>query len=251
MIKLFRFYLCFSILLFMGASCGESEQVKEYYKNGEVKSKVVKTGNEQNYFGYYENGRIMSEGKLVDSSRAGVWIYYNEGGTKKAQGYYSNGLKEGIWTYNIDDSVYKINWEVYSNSLLRMNVPNGWILKENIDKFIPVAGFSDSSKDGANFNLVLIDKNNKVIDSVINEAFRKSSQQGYSQIISIEEVTVNNIKGKEVIERITLSNKNWISVQYFLEQGSTIYLLSFFINENKLAVYKDVVKEIAYSFMLK
>lgn len=238
--------LCITII-----GCKSRVKNQSYYSNGSVKSEIIADKGKVKYIEYYENGHIKSDGQLLGSNRIGKWIYYDESDRIKAEGEYENGLKKGIWSYNIADSSYTVDWSVYLSRPIRINIPVGWVLKEDLAPFIPLAGFSDSINWKANFNIVLLNSSGKSIDSVINETIEKNKERTTLEVLAIRDIEINTLKGKEVTEHLLMDTGNLTLIQYFLREGDTVYLLSFFANENVYVNYKELLKEMAYSFNVK
>lgn len=239
------------LLLPLVFACETKRYLKEYYENGALKKELIATKAKIQCLTYYENGKLESEGELLpDGHRVGNWKYYHNDGKLKAAGEYNDGLKEGSWSYNIGDSSYSINWSAYVNRPVRVNVPENWVLKEQLAPNIPLAGFSDSINSVANFNIVIMNKEGKSLDSVISEAIRTGRESlAYDiTVLSTEEVEINETKGKVVTTRLLAENKRLIVIQYFLGQLDLVYLVSFFVNADKEAVYETLLKEIAFSF---
>ncbi|MGO4292591.1 toxin-antitoxin system YwqK family antitoxin [Chitinophaga sp. RAB17] len=238
------------IALYMVAvSCRGKSKDQLYYSNGKIKSEIIVDRGNAKYIEYYENGHTKSAGVLISQGfRVGKWTYYNEDGTVKAEGNYDEGLKKGIWRYNINDSSYTVDWSIYLNRPLKVNTPGNWILKEHLAPFVPLAGFSDSLSWNASFNIAVLTRNGKNINSVINETIEKSKVHAIVEVLSTDDVEINALKGKEVTQHFLVDKANLIAVQYFLEQGDTVYLVSFFVNENSYNRYKELIKEMAYSF---
>lgn len=232
-------------------ACESKRYSKEYYENGALKRELITTKAKIQCLTYYENGKLESEGELLaDGLRVGNWRYYHNDGKLKAAGEYNDGLKEGSWRYSIGDSSYSINWSAYVNRPVRVNVPENWVLKEQLAPNIPLAGFSDSINSVANFNIVILNKEGKSLDSVISETIRAGRESlAYDiTVLSTKEIKINETKGKVVRMRILAENKRLMVMQYFLDRSDLIYQISFFVNADKEAVYETLMKEIAFSF---
>ena len=82
------------------------------------------------------------------------------------------------------------------------------------------------------------------------ETIRKYNEHGSTWTLSMKNVEINKIKGTALIQRLLLEKESLIIILYYLEYKETLYLLTFFMKGNKRPEYKDLVKEIAYSFTL-
>ncbi|MBF2709605.1 toxin-antitoxin system YwqK family antitoxin [Flavobacterium soyangense] len=57
---------------------------------------------------YFGNGKIKSEGWLIEGQKVDYWLYYYENGDKKEEGHFANNKKSKWWIfYNIKDEVSK------------------------------------------------------------------------------------------------------------------------------------------------
>ncbi|SEW26964.1 MORN repeat variant [Chitinophaga sp. YR573] len=240
------------IIMLCTLCCNYNKEVKEYYESGEIKSRAIADKAHIKWIGYYKNGQIESQGELLNGIRIGNWTYYYENKTLKAQGYYDDGLKKGPWHYNNKDSTYQIEWDIFYNRVLKINVPADWVKKEQLGDNIPLAGFSPDSSSDANFNIMIFNYDHRNLDSVINENIRKArSNLGYKiEVLSLKEVDINNIKGKEVMQHVLAEGKDLTVLQYNLVHADSLYLVSFFVNKNKYSVYENLVKEVVSSFTL-
>lgn len=244
--------LRYMLLLTLVLGCQNVRHSKEYYGSGKIKTELTTADGKIKCLNYYENGKLESEGEvLANGYRVGAWTYYDDDGKLRASGNYFDGLKDGNWAYNIGDSSYSIKWRAYINRPIRVNVPENWFLKEQLAPNIPLAGFSDSTNSVANFNIVLMNKEGKSIDSVINEGIRTGREElSYDiEVLSIKEVEINEAKVKVVTQRLLKEHKRLIVTQYFLDQpDDTIYLIAFFVDERQQAGYETLIREIAFSF---
>lgn len=51
------------------------------------------------FVGYYENGKVKSEGQYVDGLEEGIWRDYYENGQLAAEGCYTKGKEQGYWQF--------------------------------------------------------------------------------------------------------------------------------------------------------
>lgn len=57
----------------------------------------VKDGLREGHCVEYLEGEKVAEGDYIEGARAGHWVFWRQGGTKRAEGNYSKGLKDGPW----------------------------------------------------------------------------------------------------------------------------------------------------------
>jgi antitoxin component YwqK of YwqJK toxin-antitoxin module len=105
MIKIFRYmiifnklkiYLFFIIILVFSNSFG---QIKNYEKN------------------YFENGKIESEGWVLDNQKVDYWFFYYENGNKKEEGHYANNKKTKWWRFYDNNEIILKKCQFYNDKL--------------------------------------------------------------------------------------------------------------------------------------
>ena len=48
---------------------------------------------------YYRNGELKSKGKYEKGKKTGKWVYYHQSGEKESEGVYKNDQKVKVWKY--------------------------------------------------------------------------------------------------------------------------------------------------------
>jgi len=71
----------------------------EYYADQSIKTHLsYQKGNEKSYLkNFYQNGKLKSEGWLINDKKGLFWIYYFENGETKSEGRYAQENKQGYW----------------------------------------------------------------------------------------------------------------------------------------------------------
>lgn len=67
--------------------------VGETYKNGQVKAIVQ----DSILISYFEDGSVKSQGKIINESMNGKWIFNKKGGSLQQIGHFEDGIKNGEW----------------------------------------------------------------------------------------------------------------------------------------------------------
>lgn len=105
--------VCCIILAVMALNSCKQEPiriVKDTYPDGSPKAVQYsdKPGSDNNEYilkTYYNNRKIMSEGKMIDGKMSGRWVYYFENGKKWSEGYFLDGIEEGKRTAYYDNGL--------------------------------------------------------------------------------------------------------------------------------------------------
>jgi len=233
------------------AACQNQQIVKKYYVGGALKSETITTNDKRIYKSYYESGKMESEGGIAkDGSRNGKWANYYPDGILWSTGNYSDDLKDGLWNYKKKDTAYSLFWTKYINRPLKLNLPQSWIIEDNPTSYAPLAVFSDSVDAAVSFSIVLMNDGNVSLDSAVIQSTNYFRSQFDVEQSQLSEVEINGLKGKKLLQYVTMDNKKVKSAQFFLIQDKTIYLLSFVIKPQEETFYNDVIKEIVESFNL-
>lgn len=100
----------------------DEELIINYYKNGQLKNKVITNSGIQEYNHYYDTGSLKHHGYYLNSTlnRIGKWIEYYEDGKIKREYNFSletPELKIGQWFW-WDESGHLIKSETYKNGNL-------------------------------------------------------------------------------------------------------------------------------------
>ena len=111
--------LIFLLLHQLSFSQTDTTSQKYYYPNGKISSEgLMLNGKPVGYWkAYYENGLLKSEGNRVNLELDGSWKFYNENGNISKDIHYSLGKKEGP-TLIYDDSARLVKIEEYKNDAL-------------------------------------------------------------------------------------------------------------------------------------
>ena len=100
---------------------GQSDTVRQsiHFDNGKISSEgFMVEGKPVGYWkSYFENGNLKSEGGRTGFELEGVWKFYNERGGISRIITYGNGRKNGF-TYIYNDSSVLIREEHYENDVL-------------------------------------------------------------------------------------------------------------------------------------
>lgn len=101
------FILAFFLAVF-ALSAADNERNLEYYKNGSVKSKVIKHENFSEVVKFYESGTVEeTEFYDLDKNRTGCWTRYYENGSIMATATFKNDKKDGDWkSYDSNGKLY-------------------------------------------------------------------------------------------------------------------------------------------------
>ncbi len=70
---------------------GSLEEIIAFNKKGEVIEKVTRSGKKLSFKSHFPNGRIYSEGTIMDDKKSGLWKYYDQYGNVKYTEKYRNG----------------------------------------------------------------------------------------------------------------------------------------------------------------
>jgi antitoxin component YwqK of YwqJK toxin-antitoxin module len=105
------------------------------YPSGNKKSEINYSANKKNgeYFEWFENGQINTNGKFINDNEIGTWVTYYETGKIKSQGDYKDNSMYGIWNYFNEDGTIEFV-EEYKNGSLESKKSKVDIEKENSQK---------------------------------------------------------------------------------------------------------------------
>ncbi|MDG2431139.1 hypothetical protein [Flavobacterium sp.] len=85
-------------------------------------SVCIHTAEKTYYKDYYENGKIKSEGWILDNQKVDYWFYYYENGKKKEEGHYNKNKKVQWWLY------YDANEIILKKAEFKNNIQEGLTL---------------------------------------------------------------------------------------------------------------------------
>lgn len=247
---------CLIALLNTMCSCQQKKEVnKTFFPDGKLESKIiVLSKDEAKYVSYYKTGRIASEGTLdKDLAKEGEWKFLSPDGVITSSGEYSDDLKIGIWNYKLKDTSFSIEWEKYINRPLKLNLPKGWIIYENITAYSPLTAYTDN--DSVNFklglNISIVEKGSGSLDSLALKGTQYFNNHFPSIRGTATDVVVNNIKAKKVIQYVMRGDKQIKTYRLYVPDGKMVYLLSLVLQEPEEEVfYNKVIEGIAESFQI-
>lgn len=247
---------CLTILLITSTSCQQKKEIKQtYFPDGKLESKIIVLSKEKGkYTSYYKTGSIASEGELDrDLAKEGDWKYFYPDGKIAAFGEYNDELRVGTWTYKLKDTAFIIEWETYINRPLKLNLPKGWIIHENIAQFAPLTVYTDD--DSVNFvlafNVSLVEKGNEPFDSLVVKGTQYFNKTFPPISGSVTDAIVNNIKAKKVIQYVWRGDKQIKTYRLYVPGDKVVYLLSFILQQpEKEFFYNKIMEEIASSFQI-
>ncbi len=117
----FLLFIGLSLLLFY--SCANGQVKKEYYENGDLKSKTcykndLKNGEEKVY---YPSGKLKSVYNYKDGVKEGPYFGYYENGKLYRNGNNLNGHIDGMYYEftNTGDTIFKV---LYSNNRTQLDI---------------------------------------------------------------------------------------------------------------------------------
>ena len=91
----------------------------------------------------HSNGRIESQGNMVDGKQTGLWTYWGPSGDKIASGQFISGLKEGEWTYWVN------NGQLQSQGIYKAGQRHGkWTFRYPDGQNMKNGRFVDGQPDG-------------------------------------------------------------------------------------------------------
>ena len=102
----------FALFIFGAFSCStdshhkiSTDKIVEHHGNGKIKLEKIpfkKDSTKFTYREYYESGRLLKKGTLLDSVVTDYWEYYYENGNLKQKGHYiiDDSLNNGSFTYS-------------------------------------------------------------------------------------------------------------------------------------------------------
>ncbi|MFP4466680.1 MAG: toxin-antitoxin system YwqK family antitoxin [Candidatus Goldiibacteriota bacterium] len=101
---------------------------KDVYGLLEIKDNEIV---DKEYRFYYPDSGLFSEGKIINGSREGYWVYYHTTGKKMAEGDYRNNVYENYWQF-YDPKGYKTDEIFFSGGNIVRVVETdafGWVKK--------------------------------------------------------------------------------------------------------------------------
>ncbi len=176
----------FSFFIFPASFSQDSVKINGYqkffYLNGKISSEgMMINGNPDGYWkSYFENGKLKSEGNRKHFELDSTWKFYNEEGKLILEVEYKNGKKNGLKTTNLDREIVRENYRndikegmtrIYSpDHKLKMEIPFIKGLEQGFAK--------EYSPDGTIISLIEY-KRGFVIDRLtINRKDKNNLKQG-------------------------------------------------------------------------
>lgn len=98
-----RYLLYFLLLFAFACKHKEHKVIEKKYEDGSPRIVSVYEDNDttKNKIGetqYYNNGKILSDGKMKSGLRDGLWVSYYDNGQKWSENNYKNGVLDGKTT---------------------------------------------------------------------------------------------------------------------------------------------------------
>ncbi|RAK35252.1 UNVERIFIED_ORG: MORN repeat protein [Chitinophaga ginsengisegetis] len=242
---------CIIIFLTTFTSCQQKKEIREtFFPDGKLESRIVALSKEDiKYTSYYKTGSIASEGELDrDLAKQGAWKYFYPDGKIAAFGEYNDELRVGTWTYKLKDTAFTIEWETYINRPLKLNLPKGWIINENIAADTLLTAYT---ADGSilRLSVSLVEKGNEPFDSLVVKGTRDFNKTFPLIQGSITDAIINSIKSKKVVQYVGHGEKKLKIYRLYVPGDNVICLLSFILQQpEKEPFYTKIIEEIVTSF---
>lgn len=157
---------------------------------------------------FYPNGKVASEGKIVNGKPDGFWRTFHENGIIKSEGNRKNGQLDGVWKFYAESGKLTLEYEY------REGKKNGFkrVFDAESGKLISEENFSDDVRNG--------------ISSYYKEGFKfrevpfvKGKEEGFGKefnkeglVITITKYKSGYISREEKINRVDKFNRkqgNW------------------------------------------
>jgi hypothetical protein len=139
---------------------------------------------------------------------------------------------------------------LYTNSLFHIQVPNGWVLKENELDYMPIRVYEDNGVVMPNYNITLLN-NDKKITEIVSENESRNCLQGACHISSLKKKKKDGQEFFESYQDITIDGQRVIIKQYYFEAKNTVFLLSFFYLKRDSTRIEALFEQIVDSFVIK
>ena len=119
---------------------------------------VLGLGTKTYHKSYFPNGKMKSQGWLIDGKKVDYWYLYTEHGTLKAEGHYKNGTKNNWWIY------YDNQQKVSHKCQLKNGIKHGYCLKYEKNKLKSAVKFERGKKIKEWFSFSSFKRENKLSD---------------------------------------------------------------------------------------
>lgn len=194
---------------------------------------------------------VNSGGQFSSTNkRIGDWKYYDDNGNLIASGSYTDGLKEGLWNYSkkLYNNSQTIDWEIYSNSLFKINIPKDWEINTSAHINVPLVFiYKDSIRPNGNITLIKKDSS-LTLKEAANELIRQSNIGNNHKVLLQKEVAINGLNSVYSQQLMSIEGKDLALEQYLIEGINHNYIISFFVTTSHISLYNQLFTEIAYSF---
>jgi antitoxin component YwqK of YwqJK toxin-antitoxin module len=96
---------------------------------------------------FYPNGKLASEGRIVNGKPDGYWKTFHENGIIKSEGNRRNGQLDGVWKFYSENGKLNLEYEYKEGK------KNGFkrVYDQETGSLISEEGFSDDQRNGSSF----------------------------------------------------------------------------------------------------
>lgn len=166
--------------------------------------------------------KTLGDGDIKEGRENGKWSLSRKEGVIIAKGEYKNGLKIGKWDYVYKDSIFAIDWDIYTEGNLQINLPKSWIVTGNDIDLLQATFNIKSNKNYNKYQYLIINETNSYTHPItVNEYLNQLDQT----MIQIGDV-------KSVRKYLLRNNSNDIRyVVYDITRNGKLYLVHNFIRQ--------------------
>ena len=151
-----------AIIVLLITSLGEEdkEYFKEYHKNGKIKSEGWVINNKKSGYWkfYFENGSLANCGHFHKDQKSEYWHYYYGDGIIKKEGHYLEGAAIKWWIF------YDQKGQIIHKCQLRNGLKDGYCLKYKDQELTSAEKYSNGKKIDEWFSFTSFKKENKLSD---------------------------------------------------------------------------------------
>ncbi len=138
--------LFFIVFITLSTLVGNEKKMysKEYHDNGKIKSEgwVLNTKKTNYWRYYYPSGAVASEGHYKDNLPEAYWYFYAEDGKVIKEGHYKNGIAQDWWIF------YDIAGNITHKTQYANHKKNGFSLVYLNNKLVKVEKYKDDAHTG-------------------------------------------------------------------------------------------------------
>ena len=152
--------LSFMIMLFANPPEKQNIYHKDFYTNGKLKSEGwILNGIKIDYWKFYHsNGNLSEQGHYKKGQREKYWYFYDQNSILTKEGHYLNGKMTDWWLF------YDIKGNINHKCQLNMGVKNGYCLKYTDEVLTSAEKYKNGKKIKEWFNYVSFKSENKLSD---------------------------------------------------------------------------------------